>query len=80
MPQFFFYWPPYRVQKVEDHGLTTEEVEEVVQSPVETGFSRKSGLPLARGYTSTGRWIVCIYRMSDAVTVEVITAFEPEEA
>jgi uncharacterized DUF497 family protein len=77
MPYFEFFWTPYREQKLADHGLTREEVEFVISHPDSVESSRSSGLPLAKGYTEDGRWIICVYRMLNDLVVEPITAFEP---
>jgi hypothetical protein len=79
MPRFLFFWTPISVQKVEEHGLTTDDVEYVIQNPYRKSESRSSGDRLAEGYTEAGQWIVCIYRMLDPDMVEPITAFEPDE-
>jgi hypothetical protein len=80
MPRFLFFWTPINVQKLEDHGLTTDDVEHVIQNPYRKRESRSSGDHLAEGYTESGQWIVCIYRMLDPDMVEPITAFEPDKA
>ena len=76
MPFFHFLWTPESQRHIAEHGVTIEEFEEVVSEPRVTGVSRASGLPLARGETSTGKTLICIYEQIDEVTVFPITAFE----
>lgn len=64
------------VQHIAEHGLTPDEVEDVLRDPVEIGTSDSSGNPAAWGYTTTGRWIIVIYEEIDEDTVRPITAYE----
>jgi uncharacterized DUF497 family protein len=79
MPFYFFVWTSSASRKVQEHGLTEQEVEDVISDPVDIVDSDRSRNPIARGYTSTGRWICCVYRIIDEVTIEPVTAFEPHE-
>lgn len=76
MPFYFFIWEPENVQHIADNDITPEEFEEVVSHPKRTGKSRSSGLPIAFGPTSTGKFIAAVYRMIDDDTVHPITAYE----
>ena len=62
-----------------EHGVTPEKFEEVVSDPDEIKVSRSSGRPLAMGYTSTGKYLACLYEMLDELTVDPITAYELED-
>jgi uncharacterized DUF497 family protein len=68
------------VEHITQHGLTREEVEDVLRDP-DSGFvrSRTSGLPVAFGYTSTGRYIMVAFYEIDEVTIYPITAYEVPE-
>ena len=66
------------VQHIAQHGLTKEEVEEVLDNPAGVELSRSSGLPIVFGETSTGRLIAVVYQEIDPDTVRPITAYEVE--
>ena len=68
--------PDGNVQHVAEHGLTKEEVEEVLENPAGVRTSRTSDRPIAFGETSTGRVIAVIYEQIDADTVRPVTAYE----
>ncbi len=70
--------PAGNVQHVAEHGITREEVEEVLLNPDGIESSRSSGRPIAFGRTSTGRVIAVVYEEIDEVTVYPVTAFEVE--
>lgn len=68
--------PEGNVQHCAQHGVTKEEVEEVLQNPTDTDISRSSGLPVAFGDTSTGKHLMVVYEEIDAATVYPVTAYE----
>jgi hypothetical protein len=68
--------PDGNVQHIAEHGLTKEEVDEVLGAPEATRPSRSSGFPTAYGETSTGRYIAVVYQQVDRDTVRPITAFD----
>ena len=81
MPFEWILWdedddPTGNVRHCADHGFTKEDVVDVLQSPIDTDFSRSSGRPLAFGYTRTGRYGVVVYERFDDQTVYPITAYE----
>ena len=64
---------------VESHGVTREEVEEVLARNYETATrSRASGQPEAFGWTSGGKYLTVVFeRVSDdPLSVYPITAYE----
>jgi hypothetical protein len=64
---------------VEGHGVTREEVEEVVTGNYETATqSRSSGQPEVFGWTSTGKYLTVVFECvsDDPLTVYPITAYE----
>lgn len=63
--------------KIAEHGISEDEVKQVLEEADVHTTSRSSGLPLAQGRTAAGRWLVVVYRELDPITWEVITAFEP---
>lgn len=63
---------------IAEHDLTKEEVEEVLAEPEGRSTSRSSGLPVAFGTTSTGRFIAVVFQEIDADTIKPVTAFDLE--
>ncbi len=70
--------PHGNVEHIAEHGITKEEVEEVLENPEGTESSRSSGRPIAFGETSTGRIIAVAYEEIDENTVYPVTAYEVE--
>ena len=68
--------PDGNVQHCADHGVTKEEVEEVLKSSMDADVSRSTGRPVVFGDTSSGRHLMVVYERVDAVTVYPITAYE----
>lgn len=71
--------PSGNVEHVEEHDLTTDDVNHVLENYVATGFSRSSGRPCVFGYTPDGRYIIVIYDEIDEETVLPATAYEVDE-
>jgi uncharacterized DUF497 family protein len=67
------------VDKLAQHGLTTEDFEMVLANPEELSRSRSSGRNIAIGYTEDGRRIICVYEEIDDLYVEPCTACEIED-
>jgi hypothetical protein len=64
---------------VEGHGVTREEVEEVVAGNYETATqSRSSGQPEAFGWTASGKYLTVVFEKvsNNPLTVYPITAYE----
>ena len=70
--------PEGNVQHIAEHGISKEEVEEVLENPDGVETSRFSGRPIAFGETTTGRIIAVIYEEIDEDTVYPVTAYEVE--
>ena len=70
--------PAGNVRQIAEHGITQEEVEEVLENPQGIETSRSSGRPIAFGMTATGRLIAVVYEESDRDTVYPVTAYEVE--
>ena len=68
--------PDGNVQHCAEHGVTKEEVEEVLESAMDADVSRSTGRPLVFGDTSAGRHLMVVYENVDAVTVYPVTAYE----
>lgn len=76
MPMYFFYWTDEIVDHLDQHGVSIEEFETIVQQPDRQGISRSSGRPFAVGQTEDGRVLLCVYEFIDDVTIEPVTACE----
>ncbi len=82
MPYYEFIWneePDGNVEHIAEHGLTPEDVEEVIFNPIDRDTSRTSGLPIAFGFTAEGRYILVVYEQIDELTVYPVTAYDVEE-
>ena len=71
--------PDGNVQHIAEHGLTTEDAEQVLQNPTEEGISVSTGRPCCWGHTRGDDFIVVIYELVDAETIYPITAYEVPE-
>ena len=67
------------VEHVEEHDLTTDDVDHVLERHESTDVSRSSGRPCVFGYISDGRYIVVIYEEVGTDTVIPVTAYEVQE-
>jgi uncharacterized DUF497 family protein len=69
------------VQHIGEHGLTIEDVEEVLYAATEVLASNSSGRPLVFGTTSSGKRIAVVFDVidEDPLVVYPVTAYEPEE-
>jgi len=82
MPYYEFIWneePGGNVEHIAEHGLTPEDVEEVVFNPIDHDVSQSSGLPIVFGFTPDGRYIMVVYEQVDDATIYLVTAYEVEE-
>ena len=71
--------PGGNVEHVEEHDLTTDEVDYVLENYHSKGVSRGSGRPCVFGYTPDGRYITVIYEEENDDTVNPVTAYEVPE-
>lgn len=71
--------PAGNVQHIADHGITLNEVEDVLRNPECTDASRSSGQSIAIGEASTGRTLLVVYEEVDELTVYPITAYDIED-
>lgn len=71
--------PLGNVQHILEHGLDTDDVEEVLANPTSHGESASSGLPAVWGYTLEGSYILVIYEEIDEDMLRVVTAYEVPE-
>ena len=68
--------PGGNVAHVEEHDLTTDEVDYVLENYESADSSGSSGLPCVFGDTPDGRHVVVIYEEVDDETVAPVTAYE----
>lgn len=71
--------PGGNIEHIEEHGLTIEDVEHVIQFSKGSGVSATTGWPCAFGYTSAGTYIIVVFQQVDTDTVCPITAYEVPE-
>jgi uncharacterized DUF497 family protein len=68
--------PDGNVRHCAEHGITKEEVEEVLQEPSDADVSRSSGRPVVFGDTTTGRHLMVVYETVERNAVYPVTAYE----
>lgn len=80
MPWLDFVWSDVVIAKIEERGITLDEVQELVEfaSDRDIESSYRTGLPLIRGEVSTGRYLVVVFTWVDAITIRVVTAYTPD--
>jgi hypothetical protein len=59
-----------------EHDVSTNEIEEVVESATDADYSRSSGRPVLFGDTASGRHIMVVFEFVDSETIYPITAYE----
>jgi uncharacterized DUF497 family protein len=57
--------PDGNVQHIAEHGMTVDEVEDMLHAADEVFASHSSGRPIAFGYTSTGKHIAVVFEIID---------------
>jgi uncharacterized DUF497 family protein len=71
--------PQGNVKHIAEHGISMEEVEEVLLNEINpVGESRSSGRPITIGETSTGRRIAVVWEgsLDNPLVIRPITAYE----
>jgi hypothetical protein len=72
--------PDGNVEHIARHGLTTNEVEHVIENAEAESVSQSSGLPCVFGFTPSGDYIIVVFDQVDEDTIYPVTAYEvPEE-
>ncbi|MFW5693268.1 MAG: DUF4258 domain-containing protein [Thermoguttaceae bacterium] len=71
--------PGGNVEHVEEHDLTTDDVDYVLENCELTSASRTSGRPCVFGYTPDGRYIMVVFENMESHTVVPVTAYEVSE-
>jgi uncharacterized DUF497 family protein len=57
------------VEHIAEHGITTAEVEDVLENADEVLQSDTSRRPIAFGYARSGRYIAVVYEQIDEITI-----------
>jgi uncharacterized DUF497 family protein len=68
--------PEGNVQHCAEHGVTKDEVEDVLAHAEDTDVSRSSGRPVAFGETHTGKHVMVVFEIIDDDTAYPVTAYE----
>ena len=68
--------PDGNVQHCAEHGVTQEEVEDVLDCVLDADVSRSSGRRVAFGDTRSGRHLMVVFDEIDADTAYLVTAYE----
>lgn len=68
--------PSGNVQHIAEHGVSRDEVEQVLENPGDEDISRSTGLPVVFGDTHAGRHLMVVYERVDEMTVYPVTAYE----
>ena len=74
--------PDGNVQHIQEHGITMDEVEDVLlNSQNTTTVSKSSGEPITFGDTETGRYLAVVWEhvQDEPLTMRPITAYEAPE-
>ncbi|MCG3132199.1 MAG: hypothetical protein FLDDKLPJ_03032 [Phycisphaerae bacterium] len=67
------------MQHCEDHGISKNEVEEVLDNLDDLDISRSSGHPIVFGETNSGRYLMVVFEVVDEDTIYPITAYEVDK-
>ena len=68
--------PDGNVQHCGDHGVTKEEVIQVLRNLHDLDVSRESGRPVVFGDTDSGRHLMVVIERIDKHTIYPVTAFD----
>jgi uncharacterized DUF497 family protein len=68
--------PDGNLEHCAQHGVTKEEVEQVLQNATDVDVSRSSGRPVVFGDTVAGRHLMVVYEQVDDDAVYPVTAYE----
>jgi uncharacterized DUF497 family protein len=71
--------PEGNVQHIAEHGLSIDDVEEVLTNSEDEGKSDSSGRPCVWGHTLEDVYIIVVYEQIDPDTIRVVTAYEVPE-
>ena len=68
------------MQHIAEHGITAEEVEDVLYAAEEVVASHSSGRPITFGESSTGKYLAVVFDVidEDPLAVYPVTAYETQ--
>ena len=72
--------PEGNVRHIAEHGITVDEVEDVLYAAEEVIASQSSGRPITFGETRTGKYVAVVFEVveEDPLAVYPVTAYETE--
>jgi uncharacterized DUF497 family protein len=79
MPVIWNDDPGENVEHIQEHGLTVEDIEYVLNNHTSEGVSRSTDRPCVFGYTPDGIYIIVIYEVIDDDSIYPITTYEVHE-
>ena len=84
MPFLWIIWdeeddPLGNVQHIAEHGLTTDEVEAVLNELDSADGSDSSGRPCVFGFTPASEYIIVIFESIDEDSIYPVTAYHVPE-
>ena len=71
--------PEGNVAHIAEHGLTKDDVEQVLFGVHELDISHSSGRPIAMGFNSGGQYICVVFDWVDDETAYPVTAYVLDE-
>ena len=71
--------PEGNIEHIDQHGLTVEDVEFVLENNEVSATSNSSGLPCVFGYTPDDRYIIVVFEQIDDDTIYPVTAYDVPE-
>lgn len=71
--------PEGNVQQIAEHGLSKDDVEDILFGVHEIDESHSSGRPIALGFNSADEYICVVFEWVDDETVYPVTAYFLEE-
>jgi hypothetical protein len=75
----FYLWKDEIIAHLDEHDVTPDDFEFVLDHPTKKGKSDSSGRPCVWGYTEHGRYLIAIYQRLDDLTILPVTAYEVPE-
>lgn len=72
--------PGGNVEHVEEHDLTVDDIEFVLENYERAAISKSSGRPCVFGFAPDGRYIIVIFDEIDEATIVPVTAYKVDEA
>jgi len=67
------------VEHIDEHDLTTDDVEFVLKNATNVKTSQSSGRPCVVGYTPDDEYVIVVFEWVDDDTVLPVTAYEVPE-